>query len=245
MSAMLPAFFAKLATCVDPFIYTLNQPKIRTEILRRLHLLLSVKPQSSSSGLVTSYNPGLSTRRPNICCSCRRRIDSQRQRIINNRRSARSSLSRALEPSAAVDRSTGTTVRSTGHLGPSRPINNATLYHERKCDKKHHSIKESNLAEGGDGNLVVERSSRTIVADLNEKTSKINKKVQSADDAIRRCNNISIDKNSSNEQSTTDYAPLVCDSSRIMDSILIISKTSLLTNTELFNIDFKSKETLI
>lgn len=235
MSAMLPAFFAKLATCVDPFIYTLSQPKIRTEILRRLHLLLSVKPQSSSSGLTTSYNPGLSTRRPVICSSCRRRMDFQRQRIVDNWRSARSSPSRALEPGAAVDRSTRTTVRRTGHPArPSRPINNDTLYHERKDDKQHHSIQQSNLTDEGDLNIA-ERS-RVILADLNDK------KVQS-DDAIGSCNNISIDNSSSNEQSITDDVPLVCDSSKIMG--LIVSKTSLLTNTELFNIDGKSKETLL
>lgn len=34
---MLPALFAKTAACVDPFIYSLNHPKIRQEILYRLY----------------------------------------------------------------------------------------------------------------------------------------------------------------------------------------------------------------
>ena len=42
MSAMIPALFAKLATCVDPFIYILNQTQNRNEIFRRLCLLPSV-----------------------------------------------------------------------------------------------------------------------------------------------------------------------------------------------------------
>ena len=51
-SAMLPALFAKLATCVDPFIYTLNQPSIRKEILSRLGLL---PPMNPSAGVATPY----------------------------------------------------------------------------------------------------------------------------------------------------------------------------------------------
>jgi len=51
-SAMLPALFAKLATCVDPFIYTLNQPTIRKEILSRLGLL---PPMNPSAGVATPY----------------------------------------------------------------------------------------------------------------------------------------------------------------------------------------------
>lgn len=34
---MLPALFAKTAACIDPFIYSLNHPKIRQEILYRLY----------------------------------------------------------------------------------------------------------------------------------------------------------------------------------------------------------------
>lgn len=37
LSSMLPALFAKSAACVDPFIYALNHPKIRNEILYRLY----------------------------------------------------------------------------------------------------------------------------------------------------------------------------------------------------------------
>lgn len=40
MSAMIPALFAKLATCVDPFIYALNHPKNPTETFRRLRHLI-------------------------------------------------------------------------------------------------------------------------------------------------------------------------------------------------------------
>jgi hypothetical protein len=36
-SSMLPALFAKTAACVDPFIYSLNHPKIRQEIIYRLY----------------------------------------------------------------------------------------------------------------------------------------------------------------------------------------------------------------
>jgi len=42
MSAMIPALFAKLATCVDPFIYILNQTQNRNEIFRHLRLPPSV-----------------------------------------------------------------------------------------------------------------------------------------------------------------------------------------------------------
>ena len=42
MSVMIPTLFSKLATCVDPFIYTLNQTQIRTEIFRHLRLPPSV-----------------------------------------------------------------------------------------------------------------------------------------------------------------------------------------------------------
>ena len=56
---MMPALFAKLATCVDPFIYTLNQPKIRKEIFVRLRLLprmnSSVAPYYNYAG-VSPYN---------------------------------------------------------------------------------------------------------------------------------------------------------------------------------------------
>jgi hypothetical protein len=34
---MLPALFAKSAACIDPFIYSLNHPKIRHEIIRRIY----------------------------------------------------------------------------------------------------------------------------------------------------------------------------------------------------------------
>lgn len=49
MSAMLPALFAKLATCVDPFIYTLNQTQVRTEIFRHLGLLPPVNPSAGAT----------------------------------------------------------------------------------------------------------------------------------------------------------------------------------------------------
>lgn len=234
---MLTALFAKSVTCVNPFIYTLNQPKNRIEILRRLQLLLSVNPQPSSRGLVTSYNPSRSTRRPDICCSCSRRMNSQRHPITNNWRSSRCSPRRALEPDTAVDNGPETAARSTGHLEIVCPINNDTLYYERKDhERQHHSIQQS--IEGGDG-IIVERSSMIIVADLNDK---INKKVP-PDDAVRRCNNSSIDNDSSNEQSITDTVNQFFDSSRISE--LVVSKTSLLSNTELYSIDGKSKETLV
>lgn len=62
MSALVPALFAKLVTCVDPFIYALNQQKIRTETFRRLHLVPTVNP---SAGATTYYqDPGVSVRPP-------------------------------------------------------------------------------------------------------------------------------------------------------------------------------------
>lgn len=49
-SSMVPALFAKTAACVDPFIYSLNHPKIRQEILYRLYncFLLSVGRRAES-----------------------------------------------------------------------------------------------------------------------------------------------------------------------------------------------------
>ena len=37
LSSMLPALFAKTSACIDPFIYSLNHPKIRQEILFRIY----------------------------------------------------------------------------------------------------------------------------------------------------------------------------------------------------------------
>jgi hypothetical protein len=37
LTSMLPALFAKSAACIDPFIYSLNHPKIRHEIFRRIY----------------------------------------------------------------------------------------------------------------------------------------------------------------------------------------------------------------
>ncbi len=76
---MIPALFAKLETCVDPFSYILFQPKNRTEILR-----------------------------PVICSSCSRRMDSQQQRVVNNWRFTRSSPNRVVlgAPTEATVRST-------------------------------------------------------------------------------------------------------------------------------------------
>jgi len=44
---MLPSLLTKLATCVDPFAYALNQPKIRKELLNRLHRLSTAVLHSS------------------------------------------------------------------------------------------------------------------------------------------------------------------------------------------------------
>lgn len=41
-SVVIPSLLAKLATCVNPFAYSLNQPKIRKEIMRRLHHVSAV-----------------------------------------------------------------------------------------------------------------------------------------------------------------------------------------------------------
>ena len=48
MGSMFPALFAKLATCMDPLIYSLNQPKVRNEIMRRLHLIPPTVVNSST-----------------------------------------------------------------------------------------------------------------------------------------------------------------------------------------------------
>lgn len=60
-NAMLPAMFAKTAACVDPFIYSLNHPKIRQEIFFRLYHRFF--PAQTTSGAGT-----------NMACS--RRIES-------------------------------------------------------------------------------------------------------------------------------------------------------------------------
>ena len=64
---MLPALFAKLVTCVDPFIYTLNQPKIKAEISLRLHTLLPPdvnSPFEVAAAAVPYYNNRPSPSRP-------------------------------------------------------------------------------------------------------------------------------------------------------------------------------------
>ena len=80
-SAMLPALFAKLATCVDPFIYTLYQPTIRKEILSRLGLL---SPMNPSAGEATPYylTDGFSRRVTNHISSRHRITGSLQQPII-------------------------------------------------------------------------------------------------------------------------------------------------------------------
>ncbi len=78
---MLPALFAKLATCVDPFIYTLSQPKIRTQVLIRLHLL----PHTNTS-LAPYYYPGLVDSRPHF--NSRLGMSSHREPISGFPRSA-------------------------------------------------------------------------------------------------------------------------------------------------------------
>ena len=84
-SAMLPALFAKLATCVDPFIYTLYQPTIRKEILSRLGLLSSINP---SAGVATPYylTDGFSRRVTNHNSSRHRITGSLQQPIITGYR---------------------------------------------------------------------------------------------------------------------------------------------------------------
>lgn len=56
---MIPALFAKLATCVDPFIYTLNQTKVRNEISLRLHtiFLRAIKLSARPAAAPTYTNP--------------------------------------------------------------------------------------------------------------------------------------------------------------------------------------------
>ena len=79
-SAMLPALFAKLATSIDPFIYSLNQPTIRKEILGRFGLLPPINP---SAALATPYylTDGLSRRVTNHNSSRHRIIGSLQQPI--------------------------------------------------------------------------------------------------------------------------------------------------------------------
>lgn len=47
---MLPALFAKTASCVDPFIYALNHPKIRKEIFSRLCRRFLSTAETSTTG---------------------------------------------------------------------------------------------------------------------------------------------------------------------------------------------------
>lgn len=51
---MLPALFAKLAACIDPFVYSLNHPKIRFEIMCRLqNYLYPTKTEDTTLVLAT------------------------------------------------------------------------------------------------------------------------------------------------------------------------------------------------
>ena len=57
LSSMLPALFAKSAACIDPFIYSLNHPKIRHEIIRRLYNISVAwmnERQAANSSLASS-----------------------------------------------------------------------------------------------------------------------------------------------------------------------------------------------
>ena len=56
---MIPSLFAKSSTCINPFLYTLTQPRIRKEILRRLGVL-PVPTNSSAAGGTTRPYPGFS-----------------------------------------------------------------------------------------------------------------------------------------------------------------------------------------
>lgn len=47
--SMLPAMFAKSASCIDPFIYSLNHPKIQREIAVRLYRRFVLRPPGMSN----------------------------------------------------------------------------------------------------------------------------------------------------------------------------------------------------
>lgn len=49
---MAPALFAKTAACIDPFIYSLNHPKIRREILQRLFRRFFPGSVTSATGAI-------------------------------------------------------------------------------------------------------------------------------------------------------------------------------------------------
>ncbi len=57
---MIPSLFAKSSTCINPFLYTLTQPRIRTEILRRLGVFPTPRNSSAAAGTSRPIIPGLS-----------------------------------------------------------------------------------------------------------------------------------------------------------------------------------------
>jgi len=128
---MLPSLFAKLATCVDPFIYTLNQPRIRKEILRRLHLLppAPINPSVPGENLYYCNNPTdfPNSRRSNNCNdnnNSSHRIGSQQQQIADryHRRSITTSnnTQRAHQPCSSL---VGRVIIEENIIGPVRITN--------------------------------------------------------------------------------------------------------------------------
>jgi len=58
INVIVPALCAKLTTCVDPFIYTLNQPKVRNDISLRFRAFFPSSDVDFSAGVAAApyYN---------------------------------------------------------------------------------------------------------------------------------------------------------------------------------------------
>lgn len=90
-NAMLPALFAKSAACIDPFIYSLNHPKIRHEIVYRLYNSFFNVGRRTGSLVSESNNRGASWRaatKGQILGRSNRRTERNSAHCRNGQRSA-------------------------------------------------------------------------------------------------------------------------------------------------------------
>ena len=55
---MIPALFAKSAACIDPFVYSLNHPKIKAELFSRFRRLFVSSPRDANPFSESEHNPG-------------------------------------------------------------------------------------------------------------------------------------------------------------------------------------------